>query len=142
MRAHQHFPPPQPRRRTAVALMTLGLVAAALTLAAEQPEEPVASTEAVAREILSIQNELGGSIVSALLSEEQPVKPRVESPLRESSSMATCVEHLRDTAWQLDNSAHRLECQDLYRQADALRGLAASLRNDARQMKLQSTKSE
>jgi hypothetical protein len=129
--------PKQPTRGTAIAAMLLCLAAAALTVVAQQPEvpAPAASAEAVAREILEIQKQLGGSIVPDL-SRQQATPPRT------SNSSETQIEHLRDTAWRLDCSAHRLECLDLYRHADALRELANRFRQDAREMKRQAAKSE
>jgi len=132
----------QPSRRAAVALMFVGLAVATLAVVAEQPEatSPDASAEAVAREILEIQKELGGSIVPSL--SYQPPHPRADSPQRIMVTTETRIDHLRDTAWRLDSASHRLECNDLYSQADALRALASRLRQDARDIKGQSTKSE
>lgn len=45
------------------------------------------------------------------------------------------VVSLREAAWQLETTAHRLENIDLYEQADALREVANRLRRDARKMK-------
>ena len=116
----------QPSRRTAIVAMFLGLVVAVFTVVAEQPEAsaPSVSAEEVAREILEIQNQLGGSIVKSL----------APPPASLVSSLEP-VAALREAAWQVTAAAHRLELVDLYRQADALRELASQLRFDARRMK-------
>lgn len=126
--------PNQPSRRTATLAMLLGLVAV-LTVVAQHSETPVssASAEEVAREILDIQNQLGGSIVPA--SPVELLHAPADSPRQLSGALRTRINHLRDTAWKLDSAAHRLECVDLYGQADALRELASELRLDARSMK-------
>jgi hypothetical protein len=130
----------QPNRRTAIVAMLLCLVAVVLTVVAAQAEKP-APAEAVAREILEIQNELGGSIVSDLFQESPPAAAEAAQwcpAPPEAQRDATW--HLRDTAWRLDASAHQLECLDLYGQADALRELATRLRQDARDIKRQSAR--
>jgi|GEM_PF-4983320 len=52
------------------------------------------------------------------------------------------VTALREAAWQLETTAHRLENMELYGQADALRGVATRLRHDARKMKAASHPTE
>jgi hypothetical protein len=127
----------QPSRRAAIAAMMLCLAVTGLTVIAQQPAEPppAASAVVVAREILEIQNDLGGSIVGDL-SQESPLAAAEFSEWH-LPPPETPVDELRDTAWRLDASAHRLECLDLYGQADALRELANQLRQDARDMKWQ-----
>ena len=134
--------PAQPRQKTVVVLMTLGLAAVTAAVIAEQPAPLSAPDSAaeVAREILEIQQQLGGSIVPPLPSETER-RSSGNSP-RQATTIESRVDQLRDTAWQLDSCAHRLECNDLYRQADSLRGLAAQLREDARKMKQEAAKSE
>ncbi|MCH8839168.1 MAG: hypothetical protein IH831_00540 [Planctomycetes bacterium] len=120
--------------------MFLGLGVAVFTVVAEQPEAsaPSASAAEVAREILEIQNQLGGSIVKASVMEDSwftltpAPTPLVSAP----------VAALREAAWQVVAAAHRLEIVDLYSQADALRELASQLRHDARNMKREAKKTE
>lgn len=45
------------------------------------------------------------------------------------------VHSLRQAAWQLDGTAHRLEELELYEQSDALRDVADRLRRDARKIR-------
>jgi hypothetical protein len=84
---------------------------------------------------------MGGSITRHL-SEPQPApplpRPLAQSPHHWRPLLESPVAVLRETAWQLDQSAHRLETLDLYDQADALRETANRLRRDAREMKVQS----
>ncbi len=117
---------------------------------AVDPRDP---TEAVAREILQLQQQLGGSVVRgraelqgwpaeapALPPRRRPEKwPRVtRNQMAPTPSRArppqTKVRELREAAWQLDTTAYRLENLDLYDQADALREVATRLRRDARGM--------
>lgn len=134
--------PNQPSRRTALVAMFLSLVILVFTVVAQQPETPVpsASAEEVARELLEIQERLGGSIVPA--SPQELLHPPADSPRPLSDTAKTQVDQLRVTAWKLDSAAHRLECVDLYSQSDALRELASQLRHDARAMKREAAKPE
>jgi len=105
---------------------------------------------AVAREIVDIQQKLGGSIVDQHSGLQGWVNPAgslqtpmslpmqlwnhpLASPI--ASSENPTVTALRESAWQLDMSANRLESHDLYSQADAMRKLAVKLREDARILK-------
>lgn len=130
----------QPRRLTAFLAMLLVLVFAVFTVVAEQNQELAtdASAEEVVREILEIQSQLGGSIVKASAEANNRSLPPRQSP---AASQAK-VEELREAAWCLSGAAHRLECVDLYDQADAIRELATRLRGAARQMKLEAEKPE
>ncbi len=132
----------QPSRRTAIVAMFLGLGVAVFTVVAEQREAsaPSASTAEVAREILEIQNQLGGSIVKAPIEEESWLS-LAPSPTPLASAAAP-VAALREAAWQVVVAAHRLELVDLYSQADALRELASQLRHDARNMQREAEKTE
>ena len=112
---------------------------------------PISPTaEEVAKQLLEIQQQLGGSIVdqSPRLSEWSGAPPSIGQSASLPSLAwdtfwgppATAGEHppvaaLRASAWQLDTAAHRLESHDLYRQADALRKMAEQLRGDARVLK-------
>jgi len=110
----------------------------------------------VARQVLKLQEQLGGSIIgqSQMLSKRNtqtlskwnrvamPVAPKV--PTKQPNSFVESgrlhsaqheVAALRKAAWQLDTASHRLEQLNLYPQADALRRLAMRLRNDARGLK-------
>lgn len=103
---------------------------------------PVTPTpEDVAREVLRLQEELGGSIAAGFgelppqaPSQSVPPQYRPQPAPRPKSAVAT----LREVAWQLEQSAHLLESLDLYDQADAIRNTANRLRLDAREMKAQS----
>jgi len=124
--------------------MFLGLGVAVFTVVAEQPEAsaPSPSAAEVAREILEIQNQLGGSIVKASVMEDSwfTLTP-APTPLASAPAPAP-VAALREAAWQVVAAAHRLEIVDLYSQADALRELASQLRHDARNMKREAEKTE
>jgi hypothetical protein len=110
-------------------------------VAAVATDESVTPTPAeVAREVLRLQEELGGSVASGFGAPHEVVSvppqqpPQPWRPMPKSPVLA-----LRETAWQLDQSAHVLESLDLYDQADALRETADKLRKDARGMKAEKT---
>ncbi len=115
--------------------------------------EPVPAEE-IAREVLRIQQQMGGSVVENRAelqgwdyaprtpdSQEAPPWPASPPPspsrieLVDANRPINKVGELREAAWQLDTTAHRLEKLDLYEQADALRDVASRLRQDARKMK-------
>ena len=103
---------------------------------------PVApqTAEEVAQEILRIQTDMGGSIVETSpvfdsADSIPPISPAPRIPPASQSDVLKRIGSLRNAAWQLDSTAHKLEIHDLYDQADALRELATSLRQDARQLK-------
>ena len=110
-----------------------------------KPEETASdlspqSAEEVAQEILRIQADMGGSIVetSPVLNPSAPIPyipPSPPAPAVSNSAVKKQVATLRNAAWQLDSTAHKLEMEDLYVQADTLRKLATSLRHDARQLR-------
>ena len=110
--------------------------------------------EEIAREVLRLQQQLGGSVVKNRRGLQDwnappvPVTPkrlpatvprRVALPANYyqpgTPRPVDKVGELREAAWQLETTAHRLEKLDLYDQADALRGVASRLRRDAREMK-------
>ena len=119
-----------------------------------------ASVEEIARELLQLQQQMGGSVVDGRAqlqdwnaasgpvtpqdapawSAYPPLAPTVQSHAA-FSSHSNKVHELREAAWQLDTTAHRLEKLDLYDQADALRGVASRLRRDARELKQHTTSS-
>ena len=68
---------------------------------------------------------------------EQP--PRVLTTCVLAQGADERVNILRQTAQQLEHSAHLLECQDLYEQADGIRRQANQLRADARALKVGET---
>lgn len=128
--------------------------------ATTEPGQPL--PKSVAREILEIQQRLGGSIVtdrdalreiapfSAADHAEVSDYPEAlaqfisdfsagQSAAKNCSQAAEMVESLRDAAWQLDQSAENLERSDLYQQADALRNLAQQFRIEARAARAQSS---
>ena len=122
-----------------------------------------ASAEDVARKVLQLQEDMGGSVVknrvdlqnlnhspSPLPTRTVPTRPippsaapRTAYPPQSSqtwypsgtSPKPKKVAVLREAAWQLDSTAHRFELLDLYERADELRVVAARLRRDARRMK-------
>lgn len=122
-----------PRRVVALAAMLVGLVAAVIVVGAPQndPPPPAAPSDQVVRELVEIQQQLGGSIVKgsaleSLVSSAPPSPPLADTPSPETT--------LRAAAWQLDKSAHHLELVDLYDQADALREMAGEFRQEARNL--------
>lgn len=102
----------------------------------ETASEPVPAKE-IAREVLRMQQQMGGSVVTDRPNLQgwnpspSPVTPET-APINKPTNK---VNELREAAWQLDTTAHRLENLDLYDQADALRDVANRLRHDAREMK-------
>lgn len=118
----------------------------AAAFVSDQPPGGTPEAVEVAREVLRLQEELGGSIVSDLgmpeptaptpwtLSHALPSLPQPPQP-NWVPRQPTPVDVLRETAWQLEQSAHLLESLDLYAQADALRTTATQLRQDARKLK-------
>lgn len=106
-------------------------------IATDAPTSSVPAPHDVAREVLRLQEEMGGSIVSDLQTapgwNTTPTPPPLPQPWR--PTLGTPVLALRETAWQLEQSAYLLESLDLYSQADALRETANKLRIDARKLK-------
>ena len=119
--------------------------------AAVVTDEPATeiSPEEVAREVLRLQEEMGGSIVTDLDTapgwSEPPRaqlrrtgwdRPRTAPPLSGwRDTTPTAVNVLRETARQLEQSAHQLESLDLYPHADSLREMADRLRHEARKLR-------
>jgi hypothetical protein len=120
----------------------------AAAVVTDQPSAEL-SPEDVAREVLRLQEEMGGSIVTDLDAapgwNEPPRaqlrrtgwdQPRPSLPRgRQRDMTPTAVNILRETARQLEQSAHQLESLDLYSQADAIREMADRLRHDARKLR-------
>jgi hypothetical protein len=102
----------------------------------DAPVAPQLSSRDVAREVLRLQEELGGSITTGF-GEVPPWAPSQSLPptTQRFNSTASPIRALREVAWQLDQSAYLLESLDLYEQADSLRETAGKLRNDARGIK-------
>ena len=93
----------------------------------------------VAREVVKLQEELGGSITRQFgeippWAPGQPYPP-AQPPHRWPPTPKSRVAVLREVSWQLEQSAHLLETLDLYDQADAVRQTAAKLREDAREIR-------
>ena len=115
----------------------------AAAIATDAPTTP--TPQEVAREVLRLQEEMGGSIVAGFGEipswAPHPSSPprgvaRPRLPIHESPVVVDSpVVVLREVSWQLERAAHRLELIDLYDQADALRETAAMLRKEARSMK-------
>ncbi len=95
-------------------------------------------TEDVAREVLRLQEEMGGSVAAGFGNQWTP-PPAGAPPMTYQPATRSPVSALRDVSWQLEQSAHLLESLDLYSQADALRETAARLRHDARKLKADTT---
>jgi hypothetical protein len=109
---------------------------------------PATSTpEDVAREVVRLQEEMGGSIAAGFgtLGPQKTASPPpvpvplpyvpLANPHSYLGSRQSAVQSLREIVWQLELSAHLLESLDLYDQADALRSTADRLRLDARALK-------
>jgi hypothetical protein len=110
----------------------------------------VATAEQVARELLQLQQQQGGSVVTdrpALADwHESPVtagtaprwspgyrpQSQVSPEQRDHPTLQRRVQRLRKTARQLDLEAHALEILELYDAADAVRAVATRLRHAAR----------
>jgi len=98
---------------------------------------PSDGPERMAPELRRIQRALGGSVVDQFDTlQPDPRQPEARRPSgeRDERERRTRTEALRESAWQLDTAANRLENLDLYRQADRLREQAQRLRLDARDM--------
>jgi hypothetical protein len=106
-------------------------------IATDGPPTTPPAPQDVAREVLRLQEEMGGSIVSDFRPEgvSHPQANPQPLPLPWRPAMTSPVLALRETAWQLEQSAHLLESLDLYSQADTLRETADKLRRDARKLK-------
>jgi hypothetical protein len=131
----------QPSRIVALVTMLMGLVAAVIVVGAphNDPLPPAAPSAEVVRDLVEIQQQLGGSIVKgstleSLASSEPPSPPLAVPP--------PAVATLREAAWQLDKSAYHLESADLYDQADTLRDIADEFRQEARNLKAAAEKPE
>jgi hypothetical protein len=101
------------------------------------PPRTITDTE-VAREIVRLQEELGGSITTGFgvpATWNAPANVPSVQPQPIADASVSPVRALREVAWQLDQSAYWLESLDLYEQADSLRETAAILRGNAREMK-------
>lgn len=108
----------------------------------DAPRTQETTPEEVALEVLRLQEEMGGSIVSEFgtpATWNSPTNVPPNPPESSATSRVSPVHALREVAWQLDQSAYLLESLDLYQQADSLRETAGKLRNDARKMKVLST---
>jgi hypothetical protein len=107
-------------------------------VATDLPVAPPLSSQDVAREVLRLQEEMGGSITQGFEANatwEAPLAEPTGQPQSQPLPTESPVRALREVAWQLDQSAYLLESLDLYEQADSLRKTAAILRGDARKMK-------
>lgn len=96
----------------------------------------------VAREVLELQRQMGGSIVPGFggdFSEAGISEP--EKQAKPKSGKKSPVAALRAGAWQLERLAYRLEKLNLYPQADAVRQTATKLRLDARRLQAESERS-
>jgi hypothetical protein len=107
-------------------------------VATDLPVAPPLSSREVAREVLRLQEEMGGSITQGFEANatwEAPLAEPTGRPQSQPLPTESPVRALREVAWQLDQSAYLLESLDLYEQADSLRETAGKLRQDARGMK-------
>ncbi len=123
----------------------------AAAFVSDQPTVGTPEAVEVAREVLRLQEELGGSIVSDLGMPDPTAPTRWTPPPAPPSLLRppqpnwvprqpTPIDVLRETAWRMEQSAHLLESLDLYDQADAVRATASRLRQDARFMKTRQKK--
>jgi hypothetical protein len=107
-------------------------------VATDLPVAPPLSSQDIAREVVRLQEEMGGSITQGFEANATWEAPLAE-PTGQAQSQPLPIESparaLREVAWQLDQSAYLLEALDLYEQADSLRETAGRLRSDARGMK-------
>jgi hypothetical protein len=105
--------------------------------ATDLPVAPPLSSQDVAREVLRLQEEMGGSIVTdwnTAPTQVDPTQRAIYQPQVDLPNMPA-IRILRESARQLEQSAHQLESLDLYSQADALREMAQKLRLDARKLR-------
>ena len=128
-----------------VSLWTVGILVFLSALfrvespSAADPEPMRGEIDSVAREIVEIQEQLGGSIVESQLN--TPREGGLDNALEgicsasEKKLSEDPVVALREVSLRLDLTAHQLELKDLYQQADALRDLAQKFRLDARRLK-------
>lgn len=111
-------------------------VAAVVT---DGPQAPTMTPQEVAREVVRIQGELGGSIVSDLGTTDPWPAPSTSHTQQRRSTVPVAshaaVNILRESARQLEQSAHQLESLDLYPEADKLRAMANQLRQQARKIR-------
>jgi hypothetical protein len=104
----------------------------------DAPRPPEISPEEVAREVLRLQQEMGGSIVTGFgVPATWNAPANVPTTQHEPNPVAgvSPIRALREVAWQLDQSAYLLESLDLYEQADSLRETAGKLRTESRRLK-------
>lgn len=103
----------------------------------------------VAKEIVKLQEQMGGSVVrdrpglqgwnapTVPITPEGPSAPQLRLRVQPNfaSAVLNKVTALREAARELDAAAHRLEKHDLYTQADAMRELAGRFLSEARTLK-------
>jgi hypothetical protein len=107
------------------------------TVVTDDPRPPEVSPAEVAREVLRLQEEMGGSIVTDWNTAPTQVDPTQRAIYQPNIELpaAPAVQILRESARQLEQSAHQLESLDLYQQADLLRDMAAKLIKESRRLK-------
>jgi hypothetical protein len=110
-------------------------------VATDLPVAPPLSSQDVAREVLRLQEEMGGSIVTDWNTAPTQVDPTQRAIYQPNVELpaAPAVQIMRESARQLEYSAHQLESLDLYSQADSLREMAHNLRLEARKLRAEST---
>jgi len=109
---------------------------------AESPEGEASEVDPVAeglrlRQILKRPSVVSGESFAPFGEEaaETPAEPAALPSPASAEDVLPEVQLLRDAAWQLEQTAHQLECRDLYERADQLRQVARELRADARRLR-------
>jgi hypothetical protein len=120
------------------------------TLPVAEPDDEAA--EQVANEILRLRETIGPVWRDETILDSGP-SPPVEREVLRTALMAEARANgedsqpvlpsssnqrdaMRQAAYQLDVAAHALECQELFEQADEVRGVAGRLRTQAREMRM------
>jgi hypothetical protein len=105
----------------------------------DRTDSAKAEAALVAREVLELQRQMGGSIVPGFggdFAEQDILEPaKTTKPMPGKKSP---VAVLRAGSWQLERLAYRLENLNLYPQADVVRQTATKLRLDARRLQAES----
>lgn len=103
----------------------------------DAPAASPLSSQDVAREVLRLQEEMGGSIVNNWNTAPVQVEPTQRAIYQPQVELpaAPAIRILRESARQLEQSAHQLESLDLYQEADMLREMATRARDHARKLR-------
>jgi hypothetical protein len=123
----------------AVVLLSVPVCGESVAVVSDRVDKPELEAQQVAREVLELQRQMGGSIVPGFGGDliEDGIPEPVKTPKPRSGRKSPVVA-LRAGSWQLERLAYRLEKLNLYSQADAVRETARRLRLDARRLQAQS----